>query len=148
MKAVLQRVKKASVIVEGSLKGSIEQGLLVYLGVEREDSLADLDYIAGKVRFLRIFADKAGRMNLDVSEAGGAVLLISQFTLLADCRKGRRPGLSCAEDPKKAEELYELCVKSLEERGLHVETGTFGAHMEVESLNDGPVTMLLDSRDL
>jgi D-tyrosyl-tRNA(Tyr) deacylase len=146
MKAVLQRVKRAGVTVEGRSKRSIEQGLLVYLGVEKEDTSADLDYIADKVCFLRIFADKGGRMNLDVSEVGGAVLVVSQFTLLADCVKGRRPGFSRAEDPKKAEALYALFIKDLEQRGLSVETGSFGAHMEVESRNDGPVTMLLDSR--
>jgi len=146
MIAVLQRVKRASVTVEGTLIGNIERGLLVYLGVERGDGPADLDYIADKVRFLRIFADDKGRMNLDVREAGGAVLVVSQFTLLADCRKGRRPGFSGAEAPEKAEEFYRFFIKSLRGKGLAVEEGRFGADMEVESLNDGPVTMLLDSR--
>jgi len=146
MRAVLQRVKRASVTVRGELAGNIERGLLVYLGVEKGDDSADMSYIADKVRFLRIFADDKGRMNLDVREAGGAVLVVSQFTLLADCRKGRRPGFSEAEAPEKAEEFYRFFIKSLRERGLVVEEGRFGADMEVESLNDGPVTMLLDSR--
>jgi len=146
MKAVLQRVKGASVTVRGEIIGNIERGLLVYLGVEKGDDSADMSYIADKVRFLRIFGDDRGRMNLDVSEAGGAVLVVSQFTLLADCRKGRRPGFSEAEVPEKAEEFYGLFIKSLREKGLVVEEGRFGADMEVSSLNDGPVTMLLDSR--
>ncbi len=146
MKAVLQRVSRAGVTVDGSLVGSIEKGLLVYLGVEREDGPSDIDYIADKVRCLRIFGDSSARMNLDVGSASGAVLVVSQFTLLADCRKGRRPGFSRAERPERAEELYGLFIEALKQRGLDVEAGRFGAHMEVESLNDGPVTMLLHSR--
>jgi len=146
MKAVLQRVSSADVRVGGELIGSIEKGLLVYLGVERGDGPADIDYIADKVCYLRIFADASGRMNLDVKSAGGAVLVVSQFTLLGDCRKGRRPSFSRAEAPDKAEELYGLFIKALQERGLSVEEGCFGADMEVRSLNNGPVTMLLDSR--
>jgi len=146
MKAVLQRVKSACVTVKGELAGGIEKGLLLYLGVEKGDGPEDMDYIARKVRFLRIFADDSGRMNLDVMEAGGAVLVVSQFTLLADCRKGRRPAFSGAEAPEKAEEFYNLFINLLEEKGLIVKSGLFGAHMEVRSANDGPVTLLLDSR--
>ena len=145
MKAVLQRVTRAVVTVDGAPVGSIEKGLLVYLGVEKGDGQTEIDYIADKVRFLRIFPDTSGRMNFDVAEAKGSVLAVSQFTLLADCRKGRRPGFARAEAPKKAEELYTRFIKALRGRGLTVEEGRFGAHMEVESLNDGPVTMLLDS---
>ncbi len=147
MRAVLQRVKRASVTVDGALTGSIESGLLVYLGVEKGDSLDELDYIASKVRGLRLFSDASSRMNLDVGEAGGALLVVSQFTLLADCRKGRRPSFTGAEEPKKAEALYKLFITKLRESGLQVEAGVFGAHMEVESVNDGPVTMLLNSRN-
>jgi len=145
MKAVLQRVTRAVVTVDGTLVGGIKRGLLVYLGVEKGDGQIDIDYIADKVRFLRIFADASGRMNLDVADAKGSVLVVSQFTLLGDCRKGRRPGFARAEDPEKAEELYARFIKALREKSLTVEEGRFGAHMEVESLNDGPVTMLLDS---
>lgn len=146
MRAVLQRVERARVSVDGKSIAAIGKGLLVYLGVEEGDGPADMDYISDKVRYLRIFGDETGRMNLDVAEAGGAVLVVSQFTLLGDCRKGRRPGFSRAEAPEKAEALYETVINALRERGLSVETGAFGAHMEVESLNDGPVTMLLESR--
>ncbi len=146
MKAVLQRVKSAGVTVKGELVGAIEGGLLVYLGVEKGDGPGDMKYIADKVRFLRIFEDDSGRMNLDVMEAGGAVLVVSQFTLLADCRKGRRPAFSEAEAPEKAEGFYELFISSLVKKGLIVKRGVFGAHMEVSSENDGPVTMVLDSR--
>ncbi len=146
MRAVLQRVKRAGVSVDGVLVGSIEKGLLVYLGVEKGDEEADVSYIAEKVRYLRIFGDNTGQMNLDVTGARGAVLVVSQFTLLADCRKGRRPSFSAAESPQKAEVLYGSFISSLREKGLTVESGVFGAHMEVECINDGPVTMLLESR--
>ncbi len=145
MRAVLQRVKGARVSVGGEIVGEIEKGLLVYLGVEKGDGGGDLDYMLRKVSGLRIFGDDMGRMNLDVGEAGGAVLVVSQFTLLADCRKGRRPAFTRAEDPDRARALYESFIMTLKELGLIVEAGRFGAHMEVQSINDGPVTMILES---
>lgn len=147
MRAVVQRVLKAEVRVDGLVKGSIGKGLLVYAGIEKGDTDSDLDYIAAKIRGLRIFEDAEGKMNLDVSETG-SVLAVSQFTLLADCRKGRRPAFDGAERPEQAKALYEKFVDKLSALGLKVATGEFQAHMEVASVNDGPVTILLDSRKL
>jgi D-tyrosyl-tRNA(Tyr) deacylase len=146
MRAVVQRVQYARVSVDGIVRGEIGQGLLVLVGVANEDGPADVQYIAGKVRDLRIFPDDAGRMNRSVGEAGGAVLVVSQFTLQADCRKGRRPSLDGAAPPALARALYEDVVRSLRADGLQVATGVFQADMEVELLNDGPVTMLLESK--
>jgi len=145
MRAVVQRVKSASVTVDASVVGRIDSGLLVFLGVAHGDGPADLDYIAAKIRELRIFADDHGRMNRSVVETGGAVLVVSQFTLLADSRKGRRPSFDGAAPPALAESLYDGLVRKLRDEGLRVETGTFQAHMDVALVNDGPVTMLLDS---
>lgn len=146
MRAVIQRVSRAAVRSEGAVSGSIGPGFVVLLGVEREDSEADARYIAEKTANLRVFEDGEGKMNLSILETGGRVLLVSQFTLLGDARKGRRPGFSAAERPERADELY-LAVKSgLESLGIRVETGVFRTHMEVELVNDGPVTILLDSR--
>jgi D-tyrosyl-tRNA(Tyr) deacylase len=145
MRAVVQRVRYARVTVAGSVRGEIGHGLLVLVGVANEDGPADVQYIAGKVRDLRIFPDDAGRMNRSVVEAGGAVLVVSQFTLLADCRKGRRPSLDGAAPPPLAQALYDDVVRSLRADGLTVATGVFQADMDVELLNEGPVTMLLDS---
>lgn len=147
MRAVVQRVKRATVTVDGAIKGEIGKGLLVYAGVEKNDADADLEYIASKLLGLRIFEDNEGRMNLDILQAGGAVLLISQFTLAGDCRKGRRPSFDKAEAPQAARLLYERLAKRLDE-SVRTATGEFQAHMEVESINDGPVTILLDSRKL
>lgn len=147
MRIVVQRVKRASVAVDGATKGKIEKGLLVYAGVQKGDDDADIEYIASKLLGLRIFEDSEGKMNLDMLQAGGEVLLISQFTLQGDCRKGRRPSFDQAETPQAARLLYEKLVKRLAE-SVRVATGEFQAHMEVESVNDGPVTMLLDSRKL
>jgi len=146
MRAVVQRVKKAGVRVDGALKGSIDDGLLVYLGVEKGDSQADAEYLSAKLRTLRIFEDSLGKMNLDIVETKGHVLVISQFTLIGDARKGRRPSFDRAESPQRAKELYEAFIKCLMDAGVAVEEGEFQAHMEVESVNDGPVTMLLDSK--
>lgn len=147
MRIVVQRVKRASVAVDGATKGKIEKGLLVYAGVQKGDDDADIEYIASKLLGLRIFEDSEGKMNLDMLQAGGEVLLISQFTLQGDCRKGRRPSFDQAETPQAARLSYEKLVKRLAE-SVRVATGEFQAHMEVESINDGPVTMLLDSRKL
>lgn len=146
MKAVLQRVASASVKVEGEVVGEIEGGLLVLLGVEQGDSDRDLDYLADKTLNLRIFEDAAGKMNLSVKDICGEVLVVSQFTLLGDCRKGRRPGFSRAAEPDLADDYYRRFVARLSRTGLQVATGTFRARMQVELINDGPVTMLLDSR--
>ena len=145
MKAVLQRVTEASVKVQGRTVARIERGLAVLLGVSAHDGPAEADYMAGKIAGLRIFGDAEGRMNLSVCDCGGAVLLVSQFTLYADCRKGRRPSFTRAAGPAEAEALYELTAQRLKGRGLDVQTGVFGAHMELALVNDGPVTVLLDT---
>lgn len=146
MKVVLQRVTEASVKVDGEVVGRIGKGLLVLLGVEHGDTERDLTYITDKTANLRIFEDSAGKMNLSVADVGGEVLVVSQFTLLGDCRKGRRPGFTRAADPDLADDLYRRFVDRLLQTGLPVATGTFRTQMQVGLINDGPVTMLLDSR--
>jgi len=146
MRAVVQRVSRASVAVEGRVVGEIGPGLLVLLGVERGDAEADADYLAEKVVHLRVFPDQAGQMNLSVKDAGGGILAVSQFTLLGDCRKGRRPGYSDAALPEEAEALYHHFVRRVGESGLPVAEGVFRAMMDVSLVNAGPVTLLLDSR--
>ncbi|MFO0959891.1 MAG: D-aminoacyl-tRNA deacylase [Isosphaeraceae bacterium] len=146
MRAVLQRVSMAEVRVEGDLVGSIAAGWLVLVGVADGDQAADSDWLADKVANLRAFADGEGKMNRNVKEAGGAVLVVSQFTLVADCRKGRRPGFDAAARPQDAERLYLRVADRLRFAGLEVATGKFRADMKVELVNDGPVTFLLDSR--
>ncbi|MCK4536206.1 MAG: D-tyrosyl-tRNA(Tyr) deacylase [Desulfuromonadales bacterium] len=146
MKAVLQRVTSASVTVEGQVVGQIGPGLLVLLGVEQGDDEKDLAFVADKTAQLRIFADAEGKMNLSVKDVGGEVLVVSQFTLLGDCRKGRRPGFTKAAPPELADSYYQQFVDRLRRTGLEVATGTFQAYMQVQLTNDGPVTMLLDSR--
>lgn len=146
MRAVVQRVEEACVTVDGEMTGEIGAGLVVYLGVGRGDGAADCAYLAEKIAGLRIFEDENGLMNLSIKEKGGGVLCISQFTLYGDCRKGRRPGFSAAAPPEEAAPLFEELCTQLEQRGLAVSTGRFGAMMRIEQLNDGPVTILLDSR--
>ena len=146
MRAVIQRVSAAHVEVAGEVVGTIDAGLLVLLGVEKGDTEADLAYVADKTAGLRIFEDEAGKMNLDVSQAGGSVLAVSQFTLLADCRKGRRPGFGDAAPPAQANDMYQQYIAALEAHGLQVASGVFQADMQVHLVNDGPVTILLDSR--
>jgi D-tyrosyl-tRNA(Tyr) deacylase len=146
MRAVVQRVRRASVTVDGCVTGAIDQGLLVLLGVASDDGPPDVEYMAAKIRDLRVFSDEHGRMNRSVVETGGAVLVVSQFTLQGDCRKGRRPSFDGAAPPALAKALYEAVVRTLGDAGLTVATGVFQAHMDVELLNDGPVTLLLDSR--
>jgi len=148
MRAVVQRVLSAGVSVDGRSLGRIGAGLLVFIGVARNDGPDDVQYIAAKIRELRIFPDADGRMKRSVVDTGGAVLLVSQFTLVGDCRKGRRPAFDDAAPPTLAEALYGDVVRLLRESGLTVGTGQFQAHMTVELVNDGPVTMLLDSRRL
>lgn len=145
MKAVLQRAASASVTVDGEVVGSIGRGVLALLGVERGDGPAEVEWMARKVAELRMFEDDAGRMNRSVEDVGGGVLVVSQFTLCADCRKGRRPGFDKACEPELAEKLYEEVVAALRSRGLEVETGTFAAMMDVNLVNSGPVTFLLES---
>ena len=147
MRVLIQRVSRAAVRVGGATVGSIGRGLVVFLGVERGDDENDAVWNAAKTAQLRIFPDAAGRMNLDVSETSGAVLVVSQFTLAASTRRGRRPSFESAAEPEAAQRLYERFVEALRERGLVVATGTFRAMMEVELVNDGPVTLLLDPRD-
>jgi D-tyrosyl-tRNA(Tyr) deacylase len=146
MRAVLQRVSSASVTVGDEVIGRIGNGLVVLLGIEQGDTAEDARALAEKTAHLRIFEDSEGKMNLSVQDSGGAVLAISQFTLLADCRKGRRPGFTRAALPELAEPLYERYVAALGQFGLKVATGRFQADMAVALVNDGPVTMLLDSR--
>lgn len=146
MRAVVQRVTFARVRVGDRVVGEIQRGLLVFAGVEKGDGPDDIAYIAGKVNDLRIFEDAAGKMNLSLAEAGGSALVVSQFTLCGDCRRGRRPSFDDAEAPAAARPLYEGLVNALRQLNVKVETGEFQAHMDVELSNDGPVTMLLDSR--
>ena len=146
MRAVVQRVKKAQVSVAGEIVGAINQGLCVFLGVGKEDENEDAEYLAEKIN-LRIFSDTEDKMNLSLIDINGEVLAVSQFTLYGDCRKGRRPGFSNAAPPDKANELYKEFVSFIKSKGISVETGIFQADMLVSIDNDGPVTMLLDSRE-
>lgn len=146
MRAVIQRVEKASVSVEGEIKGQIGAGFLVLIGVEEGDGDADFKYIADKVPNLRVFEDEQGKMNRSLLDVGGEVLAVSQFTLLGDARGGRRPSFITAARPETADPMYERLVADWRVRGIRVETGVFGAHMKVSLVNDGPVTILLDSR--
>jgi D-tyrosyl-tRNA(Tyr) deacylase len=145
MRAVIQRVSEAKVEVDGAVIGQIGPGLLVLLGVGQGDGEAEANYLAQKMNGLRIFPDTQGKMNLDVAQAHGAVLVVSQFTLYGDVRKGRRPAFDAAAPPDVADRLYRYLVDQLRATGLHVETGQFQAHMNVTLVNDGPVTILLDS---
>jgi D-tyrosyl-tRNA(Tyr) deacylase len=147
VKAVLQRVTRASVEVDGKIVGQIRNGLLVLLGVAKGDTDGDLTYLVEKIPALRIFNDERGKMNRSLAETGGGLLAISQFTLLADTRKGRRPGFDQAAEPAIAKSFFDKFVESLRQStDLTIETGVFGAHMKVELLNEGPVTFVLDSR--
>jgi D-aminoacyl-tRNA deacylase len=146
MRAVLQRVARAAVEVDGTCVGRIERGWLVFLGVAQGDTEQDAGWIAEKVLHLRGFEDDAGKMNRSVADVRGGILVVSQFTLIGDCRGGRRPSFTSAADPGLAERLYQLCAETLRGSGLEVATGVFRAMMQVELVNDGPVTFLLDSR--
>src|SRR5215467_11070385 len=147
MRAILQRVSEARVNVYDSTVGTIRSGLLVLLGVAKHDTQEDADYLLDKVLGLRIFPDDAGKMNRNIQEAAGSLLVISQFTLLADCRKGRRPSFDRAAPPDRAQELYNYFVAQARCGPVPVETGVFHAHMDVYLVNEGPVTILLDSED-
>jgi D-tyrosyl-tRNA(Tyr) deacylase len=146
MRAVLQRVERASVEVDGETVGSSGAGLLVLLGVAKGDTRANADYLADKILNLRIFSDDAGKMNRSVIESGGGILAVSQFTLYGDCRKGRRPSFDAAAPPELARPLYEYFVQRLRAGKVLVETGVFQASMKISLVNDGPVTFVLDSK--
>lgn len=146
MRSVVQRVKRASVKVQGEKVGSISAGLLVFLGIGRDDTQADLDWMVKKIVDLRIFENEEGKMNHSVKQVSGEILLVSQFTLYGDCRKGNRPSFSEAALPLPAKNMYIQVIEGIKQMGIKVETGIFGAEMEVELVNDGPVTLLLDSR--
>ena len=148
MRMVCQRVLEAEVKVNSQQVGKIDKGLLVYLGVGKGDTTSDAQFIADKLVNLRIFADEAGKMNRSVLDIGGMILLVSNFTLYGDCRKGRRPGFDAAAEPALAEELYEKVAELIAAQGVGVEKGVFGQYMQVTSLNDGPVNFLLDSAKL
>ncbi|CEG27990.1 D-aminoacyl-tRNA deacylase [Bacillus sp. B-jedd] len=146
MRAVVQRSKEASVAVNGEVAGAISRGLVILLGVTHEDTEADAAFLADKIANLRIYEDESGKMNLSLLEVGGEILSVSQFTLYGDCRKGRRPNFMAAARPELANPLYETFNQLLREKGIKVETGVFGAMMDVSLVNDGPVTLILDSR--
>ncbi len=146
MKAVIQRVSRASVDVDGQTIGKIGKGFMVLLGVHEEDTEDDLNYLVKKVTGLRIFEDSQGKMNLSLADVGGSLLVISQFTLLASTKKGNRPSFIQAGPPEMSEGLYEQFMENCRNMGFHVEHGKFGAHMDVSLINDGPVTIIIDSR--
>lgn len=148
MRMVCQRVLEAKVTVKDRIVGSIGRGLLIYLGVGEGDTVDDAKFISDKIANLRIFPDEAGKMNLSVQDVAGAILLISNFTLHGDCRKGRRPGFDAAAEPATAEQLYEKVAGLIAAQGVPVEKGVFGEYMHVTSINDGPVNFLLDSTKL
>jgi D-aminoacyl-tRNA deacylase len=145
MRVVIQRVKEARVEVDGQVTGAIAPGLLVLLGVAKTDSEKDAEYLVEKVLHLRIFPDSDGKMNRNVAEAGGSLLVVSQFTVYGDCRKGRRPSFDLAAGPQEAVRLYEYFVSAARKGNAPVETGVFQAHMQVYLVNDGPVTIICDS---
>ena len=146
MKVVLQRAKSGSVTVDGQVVGAIEKGYVLLVGITHEDTVEDLQYCAKKVAELRLWEDAEGKMNHAIDEVGGEILSVSQFTLYADTKKGRRPSFTNAARPEIAEPLWEQFNELLRERGLHVETGIFGAMMDVALVNDGPVTIIIDSK--
>lgn len=145
MRAVIQRVRRASVTVDGREKGSIDKGLLVFLGIHQHDGEKELRWMVEKVVNMRLFEDDESKMNRSVTDIDGEILIVSQFTLYGDCRKGRRPGFSDAAPPEKAKLLYEKFIEAIRLKGLATASGTFQAMMEVSLINDGPVTLLVDS---
>jgi len=148
MRVVVQRVLEAAVKIGDNVVGQIGRGLLAYLGVGKGDGPQDAEFIADKLVNLRIFADEAGKMNRSVMDVGGEILLVSNFTLHGDCRKGRRPGFDGAAEPMLAQQLYEKVIELVSRRGVVIQKGIFGEYMHVSSINDGPVTFLLDSNRL
>ncbi len=148
MRALIERVSSAKVEVDGQAISAINIGLLVYLGVAEDDEPSDADYVADKIRYLRIFEDDAGKMNLDVMQIAGQVLVVPAFTLQADARKGRRPSFDNAAKPEKANELYQLLIDKLKARQLSVQTGKFAYHMHITAINDGPICILMDTQPI
>lgn len=148
MKALIQRVSEAEVEIQGRLISKIGRGALVFLGIEKGDTDKDVEYIVKKSTNLRIFEDTEGKMNLSIKDIRGEILIVSQFTLVADCQKGNRPSFDNAEDPLKANKLYSRVVMRLKQEGISIATGEFAAYMQVHLINDGPVTILLDSNRL
>jgi D-tyrosyl-tRNA(Tyr) deacylase len=146
LRFVIQRVTRASVTVDGTIEARIEKGLLVLVGIASGDGRAQADYVADKLVNLRIFNDNEGKMNRSAIDTGASILLVSQFTLYGDCRKGRRPSFDAAAPPAIARDLYEYVVKTVRDKGLPTQSGVFQAHMEVELVNDGPVTLILESQ--
>jgi len=146
MRVVLQRSKEASVTVAGEIIGQISKGFVLLVGVTHEDKVEDADYLADKISNLRVFEDTEGKMNLSLLEVGGEILSVSQFTLYGDCRKGRRPNFMDAAKPDHAIQIYEAFNRALIAKGIHVETGEFGAMMDVKLTNDGPVTLILENK--
>jgi D-tyrosyl-tRNA(Tyr) deacylase len=146
MRIVVQRAKQASVVVEGKIVAAIDKGLVLLVGITHADTEQDASYLAEKIAHLRIFEDENKKMNRSIKEAGGAILSVSQFTLYGDCRKGRRPGFDAAARPALAKPLYEFFNAQLRAHGLTVAEGVFGAHMEVSLVNDGPVTLIIESK--
>ena len=145
MRVLVQRVSRAQVLVEGQVRGAIGPGLVLLVGIREDDGIEAVRFCAEKCAHLRVFADEAGKLNCSVIEAGGAVLVISQFTLYGDCRRGRRPSFTEAAPPDRAEPLYEQFLHTLEDLGLRVERGVFGAQMSVDIHNEGPITLLVES---
>ncbi len=147
MRTLIQRVSEARVVIAGQVTANIQGGLLAFLGIAREDTEKDADYLADKVIGLRVFPDGFGKMNLNISQVGGSLLVVSQFTLYGDCRRGRRPGFDRAAPPARALELYEYFLATVRATGVPVAAGVFQAHMMVSLINDGPVTIMVDSAD-
>lgn len=147
MRAVIQRVKEAKVNIGNELKSQTGKGFLILLGISNEDDFSDAEFLVDKIRNLRVFEDENGKMNLSLLDTKGQALIVSQFTLYADCRKGRRPSFIDAASPEKAKELYEQFVSEFKKTGLKIETGEFQAMMDVYLINDGPVTIILDSKE-
>lgn len=145
MRAVIQRVSQSSVLIDHEVVGEIGPGLTILIGVSQHDTRKDVEYVADKIAHLRIFEDSGGKMNLSLKDTGGAALIISQFTLLADCRKGRRPSFVQAARPEKADQLYKEFIVRMKSHGINVQTGRFGAMMQVSIINEGPVTLVIDS---
>jgi len=144
MRALIQRVKEASVKVNNDVVGEIESGLLVLLGIKEEDNEESIDYLVNKIVNLRIFDDTAGKMNLSLLDKQGQMLIVSQFTLYADCSRGRRPSYSNAANPSLAKKLYKTFIEKVKSEGVEVQSGVFGAYMDVELVNDGPVTIMIE----